>query len=154
MKRKAVKAAGRFLLTVCITTLLLMGVSVLTEGMYLIGMPDVEDVRSVTLSYPEKTAEIKTISDARQMELAVKASGFLRYALFEEADVREKPLITVTYFLDDGERVCVSANRDTVWWKGKAYAIQEKELFINVVEGIFFLEESMQEEAAAARNEA
>ncbi|MCD7903053.1 MAG: hypothetical protein LUF91_04715 [Oscillospiraceae bacterium] len=65
----------------------------------------------------------------------------MKYSLTEKADENASPLITITYFLDDGQSLSVSANRDTVWWKGKARAIQDKETFIKMATGVFFLEE-------------
>ena len=41
-------------------------------------------------------------------------------------------------------KMCIRDSRDTVWWKGKARAIKEKEMFINLAEGIFFLDEVME----------
>ena len=111
------------------------------KGMYLIGIPGIKDVDRVTISYPEMTEEIKEVTDEKQVELAVKLTGFLKYALFEETDETDGPLITITYFKDNGESIAVSANRKTVWWKGKARAIKEKEMFVNLTEGIFFFNE-------------
>lgn len=141
MRNKVVKTAARFLITALITALLIMGVSIFREGMYLIGIPRIGDVQKVTISYPEATNEIKEISDEKQIELAVELTGFLKYSLFEKGNSKETPMITITYFLDNGQSISVSANRDTVWWKGKAHAIKDKEMFINLTKGLFFLNE-------------
>lgn len=138
MRNKVVKTAARFLITALITALLIMGVSIFREGMYLIGIPKIDDVQKVTISYPEATNEIKEISDEKQIELAVELTGFLKYSLFEKGNDIETPMITITYFLDNGQSISVSANRDTVWWKGKAHAIKDKEMFINLTKGLFF----------------
>lgn len=53
-----------------------MGISVFAEGMYLIGVPDIDDVQKVMISYSEITSEIKEFSDAERIELAVKLTGF------------------------------------------------------------------------------
>jgi len=118
-----------------------MGLEVLTKGMYLIGIPQIEDVCKVTISYPEAAEEAKEFSDEEHIELAVKLTGFLRYSLFEDADDQDAPMMTITYLLEDGESISVSASRSTVWWRGKAHAIKDQEMFINLAEGIFFLEE-------------
>ncbi|MCC8157110.1 MAG: hypothetical protein LIO54_07535 [Oscillospiraceae bacterium] len=141
MNNRFIKKVVQFLVAVFISTLLIMGISVFAEGMYLIGVPDIDDVQKVTISYSEVTSEIKEFSDAEQIELAVILTGFLKYSLTEKADENASPLITITYFLDDGQSLSVSANRDTVWWKGKARAIQDKETFIKMATGVFFLEE-------------
>ena len=35
----------------------------------------------------------------------------------------------------------ISANNTTIWWNNKTYIIKDKELFVNLTEGIFFLED-------------
>lgn len=141
MCRKIIKEGIRFVITVLFTTALLMGFEILTKGMYLIGVPRMEDVCQVTISYPEAAEEAKEFSDEEHIELAVKLTGFLRYSLFEEADGQDSPMMTVTYLLENGESISVSASRSTVWWQGKAHAIKDQEMFIKLAEGIFFLEE-------------
>ena len=32
----------------------------------------------------------------------------------------------------------ISANNTTIWWNNKTYIIKDKELFVNLTEGIFF----------------
>lgn len=140
MKTRILKTISQFLITVFAATLLSIGIFLFTKGMDLAGVPHADDVQKITISYPGAANEPKTISDKGQMELAVKLTGFLRYSLFEKADANGTPLITITYFLNNGQSISVSANRDTVWWKGKAYVIKDKELFINLTEGIFFPE--------------
>ncbi|MCD7787033.1 MAG: hypothetical protein LUG87_05050, partial [Oscillospiraceae bacterium] len=81
MNNRFIKKVVQFLVAVFISTLLIMGISVFAEGMYLIGVPDIDDVQKVTISYSEVTSEIKESSDAEQFELAVKLSGFLKYSL-------------------------------------------------------------------------
>jgi len=136
MERKWVKKALIFLSQIVAVTVLLVGVSILRDGMYLIGVPDMGDVESVTVSY---RGEGKESTDGEDIEQAVKLTGFLRYSLFEEAGASGEPLITITYHLKSGKDVDVSANRETVWWQGKAHAIKQKEMFVNLTEGIFFL---------------
>ncbi len=135
MKRKWGKKALIFLSQIVVVTVLLVGISILTDGMYLIGVPDMGDVEGVTVSYQ---GEVKESTDGEDIELAVKLTGFLRYSLFEEAGASGEPLITITYHLKSGKDVDVSANRETVWWQGRAHAIKEKGMFIKLAEGIFF----------------
>ncbi|MCD7820410.1 MAG: hypothetical protein LUH07_15395 [Lachnospiraceae bacterium] len=143
MKKRVHKRsrAIRFILTVFTGVLLIMGISIFMEGMYLIGIPDIDNVQKVTILYSEVTNEIKEFSDEEQIELAVKLTGFLKYSLTEKADDKTPPMITITYYLEDGQSLSVSANRDTVWWKGKAHAVKDKGTFIKLTEGVFFLEE-------------
>ena len=71
------------LLYTSIVTVLIIGFHIFTGGMYLAGVPDADEVRRVTIAYPEKTDKVKEITDGEQIDLAVKLTGFLRYSLFE-----------------------------------------------------------------------
>ena len=142
MKHKAVKELLRFVLAVFLSVSAVLAVSIFMNGMYLLGIPAPEDVQSVVAEYPGVTDEKKEFTDREHVEQAVKLTGFLRYALFEEPVSGGSPMITITYVLDDGRTVSVSADRETVWWKGRPRAIKDREMFINLAEGIFFLEEA------------
>lgn len=138
---KYIKGTLKFVLQILVTTALLLCIDIAMKGMYLIGIPEIEDVKLVTVSYPEVTEEVKQITDGENIGLAVKLSSFLRYAPFREADLSEAPLVTVTYYTADGKTVSVSANRTTVWWKGKPHAIKSGKTFLNLTEGLFFLKD-------------
>ena len=107
-----------------------------------------DEVQSVSLSYPSVTDTVKEVSEPEDMELALKLTGFLKYDLFEKADTNDEPLISITYHRTDGTEQTVSANRTTVWWQGKAYALKEKDMFVNLTEGLFFLEDLQENETA------
>lgn len=139
MKNKFKKIVISFILPVLLSTVLFLCISIAKDGMYLIGIPEIDEVQKVTISYPSASDQIKEITDDEYIELAVKLTGFLKYSLFERADGNEKPMITITYFTSDGSEISVLANRETVWWKGKAYVLKDDETFINLTEGIFFL---------------
>lgn len=141
MKNKYAKGILRTLATTLVTTLLIILIDIFTKGMYLMGIPRIDNVEKVTISYTEFSNEVKEISDKEHIELAVKLTGFLKYSLFKKADLGEPPLITITYFTYDGDVVSVSANKNTVWWKGKAHSIKDDETFINLTEGIFYFED-------------
>lgn len=145
-RNRIIKGAVRLMGTVLLTTAFIMTVSVLTEGMYLLGIPAAENVERVEIRYPALTEERKEISDKEEIELAVALTGFLKYSLFEKGDEDKAPLITITYYLEDGRSVSVAADRDTLWWKGKAHGIKNKGNFVKLAEGIFFLEEAVARE--------
>ena len=86
-------------------------------------------------------ASHKEISSREDIELALKLTGFLKYDLFEKVNSEEEPTITITYFLKDGTSKTISANNTTVWWNNKIHVIKDKDMFINLTEGIFFLED-------------
>lgn len=140
--RKILKGLLRFVAELAVLTALLMAVNILWRGMYLIGIPSTGSVAETSISYPALTDEVKTVRSPEDLELTVKLSGFLRYDLFAQPDESGEPLITLSYHTLDGGTVTVSANRTTVWWHGKAHAIKDPDLFINLTEGIFFLEEA------------
>lgn len=48
---KIIKHLIRFMLEVIIVILLVMGVKILVDGMYLLGLPDLSDIRSVSISF-------------------------------------------------------------------------------------------------------
>ncbi len=50
---------------------------------------------------------------------------------------KERPIIVITYHLEDGTDETISANNTTVWWKDKSYVIKEKDIFVNIVKGLF-----------------
>jgi hypothetical protein len=139
---KIVKGLIRFLIEVVVITVLIIGIRVFTDGMYLWGLPKLNDIQSVSISYPSVTDDVKEISSHEDVELALKLTGFLKYDLFGEVNSEEEPAITITYFLKDGTSKTISANNTTVWWNNKIHLIKDKEMFINLTEGIFFLEDS------------
>ena len=130
MKRKWIRNILIFLCQVVVITALLVGISIFKDGMYLMGVPDIDDVESVTVSGEEFT-------DSGHIELAVKLTGFLRYSLFEEPEPDGSPLLTITYHLRDGRDVTVDASNDTVWWHSEAHAVKDKGAFVKLAESIF-----------------
>lgn len=139
--KKAVKGFTRLLAAAVAAAVLVMGIRIFTDGMWLWGLPDSEDVQSVSILYPDVTDEAKEIRSGDEIELALKLTGFLRYDLFGRPEGGETPLMTFTYHLKDGGEKTISANGHTVWWEGKGYSIKDEEMFIHLAEGIFFLED-------------
>lgn len=139
--KKAIKWFIRLLLEVVVVTFLLVGLRIFfTDGMWLLEIPNLNDVQSVSITYPSVTDEVKEISNNEDIELALKLTAFLKYDLFEQPNNEEEPLITIIYHLKDGTDKIISANNNVVWWNKKSYSIKDKKTFINLTEGIFFLE--------------
>lgn len=118
------------------------------HGVPLMGVPKKEDVESVTIlcndtdnGTIEKESSMKerTITDDENIELLVKASGLLNYRLFGEKE--EAPVIVVTYHLKNGDSIRIGANRNTMWWRGKSHAIKEPDVFVNIIQGLYFSDE-------------
>lgn len=139
--KKIVKFLVRLLVEIVVITCVLMGIRIFTDGMYLFGLPDLKNVESVTISYPSVAEENKTVTTQEDMEMTLKLTGFLKYDLLGKADTGGEPLITMTYHLKDGTEKVISANRTVLWWNEKVYPIKNKDMFINLTEGIFFLED-------------
>ena len=139
--KKILKSVFRLLGQMVIVAAVLIGFQVVTEGMWLLGLPELDQVESVTIAYPQVTDQVKTVTDGENKELALKLTGFLKYNLFQKAEDGQQPLITITYHLQDGTDRSIAANGTTVWWKDKAYALKDPDIFVNLTEGIFFLSE-------------
>lgn len=140
-KNKWTKEVISFLCQVVAVTVLMTAISIMWNGMYLLGVPSTQDVQKVTVSHSERSGETKELTDFENIELAVNLTGFLKYSLFEKVDSSDNPTITITYYLSNGKNISVSANEKTVWWKGKAHAIKEDGQFIKLTEGVFFFSE-------------
>ena len=140
-KHKWGKKVISFLCQIVAVTVLIMAISIVCNGMYLLGVPSVEDIQKVTIFYPELSDETKQLTDPENVELAVNLTGFLKYSLVEKADPSDNPTVTITYHLSNGKMICVRASEKTVWWKDKAHPIKEKGQFIKLTQGVFFFGE-------------
>ena len=125
------------------STIFIVIVSVLMEGMWLPGIPKIEDVQSVAVTDLRHSTEAKEFSDGKSIELAVKLSSFLKYKPLSSAQGPSEPVVTITYYLKDGSSQSLSANENTVWWKAKTHQLKQEEIFLNLSEGIFFYEEAI-----------
>lgn len=138
------KKLGKELLKIAAITAVIMAISVCMEGMWLFGIPDIDDVQAVQITDLRHSAEAKKLTDEESIELAVQLSGFLKYKPLSKAQNNSEPIITITYLLEDGTQKSLSANENTVWWQGKTRAIKQEEIFLNLCEGIFFFGEAVE----------
>ena len=127
------KGAARFL----VVAAALIALSILLDGMYLLGLPAQGQVRSVSVFCPEAAAQAKEVSSPQEIELALQVTGLLKYDLFAQASEEQPPAVAITYHLRDGS-FTVAANNTTVWWNGKARSLKKEDMFVNVTQGIFF----------------
>lgn len=125
----------RFLLTAALSVALTVGVYVLVDGMYLLGLPQAEAVQSVQIAYTD--AAPQTYTAPEQLTRTLSLTNFLKYDLFGTADASDAPLVTLAWTLTSGKTVSLSASRTTVWWQGKAHALKHPDMFMNLTEGIF-----------------
>ena len=135
MKRKLLRILGHIVWEVAAASLLAVVMYLATQGMWLTHLPAEKDVQSVSLSLNGETVEV---TEPEQVERALKLVGFLKYRLFTQAEADDAPLLTMTLRLRDGTECALSASGDTVWWRGKAHALRQRELFVNLTEGLFF----------------
>lgn len=134
--RKTVKGLLRFLIELAVITVLLVGGSTATNGMPLFGVPALDDIQSVQISYPAADSGIET-SSREDVELAQNLTSFLYYAPFALVDSEEEPAITITYFLRGGVQKTVAASDTAVWWNGKAHRLKHPGQFVKMAEGVF-----------------
>lgn len=119
---------------IIINCLLISVIWVALHGIPLAGLPQKEDVQSVTLVY--HGSEEKNITDDKNIELLINAANLLNYRLRGETEAG--PVISVIYHLKNGNNISIEANNTTMWWHGKSHAIKEPDTFVNIIQGLFF----------------
>ena len=139
--KKALKEALRFLLGIAVYMILATGMKIALDGCWLIFLPLDDKVASVTVAYPSLSPEEKELSDIEDVQRCIKMLNLLKYDVLQKSQDTTEPLVTYIYHLKDGADMVVAANNDTVFYKGKQYALKESAIFVNVTEGLFFLEE-------------
>lgn len=137
-EKKIFYESAGFLLKIFIGMLICAVLYLCVYGMALIGIPEAEEVERITISYSEFPDEVRELTEKEDLEMVIQLCDFLNYSLLGEDASDSPPIVTVTYFLKNGDTVIVSANRTSVWWKGKVHALKQEELFVNLTEEIFF----------------
>lgn len=139
--KKLAKGLLRLAVEILLTTAVLLCINIAVDGMYLLGLPKAADIRSVEISCPTLTAETKYLTDAEDIETSLNLTGFLKYKVFAKAEWEGEPTITMTFSLQNGTDLTLAANETTLWWKGKTYVLKHQKTFLNLTEGIYFLQE-------------
>ena len=111
----------------------------LIDGVPMFGAPDEENIEYVIVEHGDYPDEIKKLTDERDIELSVALLGYLRYSPLKDLS-DDNQLIRITYFMKDGTELEVSANRYTVWWKGKPGALSDENTFVKMCTAVFFLQ--------------
>lgn len=140
--KKALKEVLRFLLGAAACMILTTGIKIALDGCWLIFLPIDDKVESVTVAYPSLSPEEKELSDTGDVQRCIKMLNLLKYDVFQKSQDTTDPLVTYTYHLKDGTDMVVAANNDTVFYRGKQHVLKESGVFVNVTEGLFFLEEA------------
>lgn len=118
------------------------GIKIALDGCWLVFLPLDDKVASVTVACPSLSPKGKEVSDAEDVQRCINMLNTLKYDVFKKSKDTTEPLVTYTYHLKDGTDMVVAANNNTVFYKGKQYALKESAIFVNVTEGLFFLEET------------
>jgi len=134
------------LLSMLITCTVVVLLNLWMKGIPCLGLPNVEDITRVEIIDRRYSQEPKVYSDGEKVDLARNVANFLNYKPGEVTDYEK--VITIRYEMNDGEIVEISANETTVFWKEKVHVLKDDKTFMNLVEGIFFLEESVEAEVA------
>lgn len=142
--KKAVKTIGRFLLEIVLIMFLVTGVKIVLDGCWLIFLPIDDKVQSVTIEYPGLAQNAKEITNSSEIRQCVNLLNMLKYDVFQKSEDETGALVTYTYHMKDGTDLVVAANNETVFYKGKQQVLKEKNLFINLTEGLFFRSEAVQ----------
>ena len=110
------------------------------HGIPLTGLPEKEDVSFVEISDTNLTDDIRTFTKYDDIEKAVNIANFLNYRL--GIPKQQAPFITITYNLKNGKKINIYANKDTVYWAGRAYIIKGDNgaTFLKITEGMFFFD--------------
>ena len=102
------------------------------HGMPLMGLPKTEDVEAVTITRGQQTVELTALDD---VQLMTNAAGLLSYKPFSA--VKDTPVLTVIYHLKNGDTRKIEASAASVWWRGKAHAVHDSGMFLNIVSTLY-----------------
>ncbi len=86
------------------------------HGVPLVGLPKAENVKSIMVTQNDsQQSEVTTPED---IELLVNATNLLNYR--------------------DGNALTIEANRTSMWFNGKLHPLKETDMFIKIVQGLYF----------------
>lgn len=131
--RKKAKFFSWYTLTAALAAAVLSALSgIWLHGMPLVGLPKAEDVKSVTITRGQQKVELTASDD---VQLMVSAANLLSYKPFGAAE--DAAALTVTYHLRNGDTRNIEASAASVWWRGRAHALHEPEMFVNIVSTLY-----------------
>ena len=135
MKKSAVNGtrfAWNLLVSLLICSVITVIAGVWMNGVPLTGVPKAETVEAVTILCGEQRVEL---TDPEEIALMVNAANLLNYKPFSAAE--DTPALSVTYRQMDGAELTLEASGASVWWKGKAHALHEREIFVDIVSTLY-----------------
>ena len=125
------KRVFRTILTFLVVCIFIIGSNFLIKGVPLIGVPDAENIKQIVVKHKDYPDEVKAYTDESKIEVALALLGYLNYSPFKSLS-DDNQLIQITYIMNDGTELIVSANDYTVWWKGKPRVIQDEGKFVKM----------------------
>ena len=133
---------GKVIVTVAkilIVVIFLSGKHLLFEGQNLPHKPDKNNVNSVVVEYADYSSESGEYDNELTVKAAVAILNDLDYSILKKAPAGE-PSVKITYIMNDKTKVIVEANNETVWWRGKTYAIKDEGEFVKSCRILFHSE--------------
>ena len=131
------KKIKRLIMTIFAVSFIVIGLNLFTEGIPLLGIPEIGKINRVVIEHKDYPDECKTYSDEENIELAVALLGYLRYSPLKGLS-DDNQLIKITYIMDDGTEQVVAANNYTVWWNGKPSVLHDENTFVKMCTAVFF----------------
>jgi hypothetical protein len=104
----------------------------LLHGVPLTGVPDVEDISSITVTDENREVTV----EREDFELMVNIAGLCNYKMGGKPN--GSPIISVHYHLTNGETLVLSVNEDTVWWNNSSHAMKESKSVVSILNGLYF----------------
>ncbi len=140
-KKQKIQWLLRFLVAFLTTAAITTAFFIARNGIPVWGGPKPEKVAAVRVELLT-TGHTKVVTDPADIKTACRLINFLNYQPFTPADTRSPSEVAVTYQLKDGRELTAQASWITGWWNGEAHALKQPDLFVNLVEGLFFSQES------------
>ena len=134
------------LATVLVTVIISIALEFAVNGVPLFGIPRAENVTAITVTHPRWPENARRFDDEKSIDLACKLPNFLRWSPWRSLEKQDSGAFIITYELADGSIITLSADEKTVQWRGKTCALADDNTFVNLTEGIFFLDDIMDAE--------
>ena len=140
-KKEDNKNRMSFILMCAVVLAVVWGVGYLFNGTALNGLPDKSDVASVEILNVRLTDEPKLVADEAGIKNACSVMDLLRIK-YGEIEMKEPPVITVTYRMNDGTEQQLLIGETALRWAGKDYEIKQRnhQMVLQFLDGFFFPE--------------
>ncbi|MDD4749519.1 MAG: hypothetical protein PHD26_06265 [Methanosarcinaceae archaeon] len=127
----------KFLIPVLLTSLILLAFFYFAHGLSLVHELKTEDVETVQITQGKESLTLKNDKDIEKAVLVVKVLAFR----FGKAN-GGTPNASCTFYLREGSKIEIGANKDTLFKNGKQYlAVKDScSFFENLIQGFFFSE--------------